>query len=210
MYSFCRAVEIEKQGDLEAAIKAYVYLAESGEIEAIQKLVTIYMNENCSFYDMNKGIKWLKAGRRADDIFCTTSLAYCYLLGNGVNQNTDIAMQLYLQAAENGDSDSQVVIAQYYIDVKKDYSNYCFWISKAIKDNNEFAIRYHLDLLNSFEKKLEDDRIKLETLKREAELNQRKIEYQKIQKRLKCSFNEITKIIYEKKLQNKVHFWRAR
>ena len=34
-------------------------------------------------------------------------------------------------------------------------------------------------------------------------------EYKKIKKRLSISRKDIIAIVYEKKLQNKVHFWRA-
>ena len=64
--------------------------------------------------DMKEGIKWLRAANENGCAGASGALGMLYLQGDGVKQNTALAKQLILKAAQNGDLLSQAAMASFY------------------------------------------------------------------------------------------------
>ena len=77
--TFEKAMEAEKNGDLATALYSYRYLAEEGEVNAIQKLAILCWEGIMVEKNLDESIRWFRRGVRANDLFCIFNLARCYI-----------------------------------------------------------------------------------------------------------------------------------
>lgn len=62
---FMTAQRMEEDGDIERALYAYRYLAEQGEIAAIQKLAVLYHQGEIVEQNFQESVRWLKRGGKS-------------------------------------------------------------------------------------------------------------------------------------------------
>jgi len=80
-------------------------------------------------------------------------LGNLYMQGRGVTQSDEIAFSYFTQAAEAGNSDAQVRVAEYYmtgidsLDLERDYGKALEWLDKAALRLNAQA-QYYLGVMN--------------------------------------------------------------
>lgn len=97
------------------------------------------------FFDANDdqaAVKWLTRAADQNNPDGKLWLGYCHYHGFGIEQNYEVALELFKQAAAFGLSDAMILIAQIYIKgsgVEIDYKEALIWLNKAIKLNNEYA-----------------------------------------------------------------------
>lgn len=208
---FASLLEIEDKGDIDLAVLGFSELAEYGDIDAIQKMAMLCLNKKHPYYNPKNAIKWLMQGiSENEDLFCKQMLAYCYMGGIGIRQNKEAAIARYLEVLQEDpeDCDVALIVACYYLEQGKNVE-YIARISKLIEQDNVEAIIFHsmvIDKWEEFDSRVEEEKQKIrEKLERKAQLEK----YNKIKKRLRCSLSEIHSIFYEKKIDNKTHWWRA-
>lgn len=206
---FITAQRMEEDGDIERALYAYRYLAEQGEIAAIQKLAVLYHQGEIVEQNFQESVRWLKRGANLNDRFCIFNLARCYMQGTGVEQNTERVIAFLQRSAALGDGDSQLVLAKYYYEEEHNAKLFLYWLKKAIGQHNVYAYAYAEILRERLRRELDAiaekraaeqlEREKQELLKKQRDLN----------RRLNNSWKEVMDIFMEKKLNNKVHFFRG-
>lgn len=106
-YEFCYGTE----QDYKEAIKLYKLAAKSGLDEAQNRLGNLYFNGNGVSTTYKEAIKWFNSA--AEQLYAPAlcNLATCYRYGQfGCQKNVQQAIDLYLQASEQG-----YVYAQYYL-----------------------------------------------------------------------------------------------
>ena len=136
--------------DEEEAIKWYRKAAEQGDADAQYELGDYYGNvwslifddnESCRNrrYDAKEAAKWyrkaaeqyLKAAEQGN-AEAQYSLGVCYLLGNGVGIDRELAFEWFLKAAEQGNASAQYQLGEYY--------NYG-WLGRC---DSELALEWYL------------------------------------------------------------------
>ncbi len=79
--------------------------------DAMNELGLLYLNEETTLHDAEKGITWLRQGVEAGNRFAAANLASRYLFGNGVPRSDKEAIAILLPFAEKGDARSQNTVA---------------------------------------------------------------------------------------------------
>jgi len=130
-------------------INKLIIKAKKGNIKAIRKLAEKYY-----FGDQKKtnaaaiipknseeAVKWLKIGTSKGDMHCLDMLAYCYHMGDGVEQNNLEAKKYWELSAKKGSSAAQYNLGIFYENgwsVNKDTEKTLFYFNKNIKKNNSY------------------------------------------------------------------------
>ena len=139
------------------AIKWLKRAAESGDIDAIAKLAVTYMYGGDSIEaDRSVAIKYLIQGSDGGDPWAQYNLGLAYLEGNGVDQDTKRAIELFSLSATAGDAfamfDLGKVLLTNLDDDIRDSELGVYWIEKA-REEEKFR-RYGAQILAKF---YEDD-----------------------------------------------------
>ncbi len=97
----------EQLGDIEAA-------AEKGDTEACFELGALYANGRGVKQNSQLARKWLKRAIKQESVAARTLLAWLYLNDDSLGQSDTEALELFLEAAEAGDSDAQCSLGDLY------------------------------------------------------------------------------------------------
>ena len=206
--TFEKAMEAEKNGDLATALYSYRYLAEEGEVNAIQKLAILCWEGIMVEKNLEESIRWFRRGVRANDLFCIFNLARCYMNGIGVPKNDGLAIEFLLKAANLGDSDSSLVLAKHYWADLHDWDLCLHFLRHALERENVYAFTY----LEVLREELEEQISGIVSEQKEERLQKiikaRKENWNEIQRRLRNATRDVFAIFMEKKIDNKVHWIR--
>lgn len=207
---FNKAIEAEQNGEYEKALTSYRYLAQQGEVEAIQRLAVLYFEGGIVDKDDTEAISWFRKGAAYNDKFCIFNLARCYADGIGVEKNDARAISFFLRSATLGDSDSQLVLAKYYLEEQNNFSLFKFWLEKALRQKNTFAFLYWQEKCKELQHKIDELVSEEEERKRRLIIEQNIAKRREIEKQLKNSYKDIARYIFKEKiLNNKVHWFRG-
>lgn len=99
----------EQLGTIEAS-------AEEGDAEACFKLGALYANGRGVKQDSAQARKWLKKAVAQEYTAARTLLGWLYLNDEKLGRHDGNAMELLLQAAEEGDSDAQCSLGDLYLE----------------------------------------------------------------------------------------------
>ena len=206
--TFEKAMEAEKNGDLATALYSYRYLAEEGEVNAVQKLAILCWEGIMVEKNLEESIRWFRRGVRANDLFCIFNLARCYMNGIGVPKNDGLAIEFLLKAANLGDSDSSLVLAKHYWADQHDWDLCLHFLRHALERENVYAFTY----LEVLREELEEQISGIVSEQKEERLQKiikaRKENWNEIQRRLRNATRDVFAIFMEKKIDNKVHWIR--
>ncbi|CDZ81944.1 Putative beta-lactamase HcpC precursor [Candidatus Rubidus massiliensis] len=94
--------------------------------------------------DFQKAAKYYEEGALAGDSHCQYAIGIKYLIGQGVDQNLDKAMEWLKLASDNGNNEATMEVGCCY-GKKEDYQNAISWFENAAKQGNAKA-KYYLGL----------------------------------------------------------------
>lgn len=117
--------------ELEATLCA----AESGDVDAQYKLFEHYFYYDECEQSYDKAIMWLRKAEAQGYCKAFYHLGCCYLEGEGVEQNKQMAFQYFLKSVEAG-CDGASILGDYYKDgdvVEQNYDEAVKWYLKAIE-----------------------------------------------------------------------------
>lgn len=113
--------------------------ADKGDPEAIGKLgLCYYFGENGVNQDYSKAFRYLTESVNKGSIPSKYLLAMCYEKGNGTPQNTDIAIQLFMEAYEGGIVLAAKSLGTYYLN-KGNYQKAKIWFDKCESLNDGYV-----------------------------------------------------------------------
>ena len=90
--------------------------AASGDITACFELGALYANGHGVKQNSQQARKWLKKAVAKDSIAARTLLAWLYINDDSLGQTDTDAIELFLEAAEAGDSDAQCSLGDLYME----------------------------------------------------------------------------------------------
>jgi len=90
--------------------------AAAGDAEACFKLGALYANGRGVKQDSAQARKWLKKASAKENVAARTLLAWLYLNEESLGKRDSDALELFLQAAEAGDSDAQCSLGDLYLE----------------------------------------------------------------------------------------------
>ena len=152
--------EFEKQAAEDASLKEFLEKNDLYDEAGAEKLYAFdfepdkkyladeFYLESLNYYDDDEYVKAFDGLEALADDNYVLALAYLgdmYYYGDGVKQDYDKAMELYLKAAEEGDSYAQSAIGNMYDfgeGVEQDYLKAYEWYSKSAEQDNYLAQYY--------------------------------------------------------------------
>jgi TPR repeat protein len=90
--------------------------AESGDMDACFELGALYAHGRGVKHNSQQARKWLKRAIKQDSVVARTLLAWLYLNDESLGASDTDALQLFLEAAEAGDSDAQCSLGDIYLE----------------------------------------------------------------------------------------------
>ena len=130
MYYYGLGVEV----NIVKAMEYYRLSAMQGVADAQFSLGYCLIEENVN---ANEGVQWLQKAVEQKHVDAAYMLARCYELEVGVAKNLEKALEYYLIAAENGDTDAAAQCGLYYYEGKaglKDGEKAFYWLDQACSD----------------------------------------------------------------------------
>ncbi len=117
--------------------------AARGDADACFKLGALYANGRGVKQDSQQARKWLKKAATQDYVAARTLLAWLYLNDESLGQSDTDAIQLFLEAAEAGDSDAQCSLGDIYLEgaagIEPNPKAMLQWYSSAANQNHPKA-----------------------------------------------------------------------
>lgn len=130
------------------------WLAQSGDANAQYYLGLRYVmpyeeGEDIRYVDKYEALYWLRKSAEKGNIGAQSSLAYyLYNKGNSSPEEQAESQVLYLQAAVQGDVESQFNVAMSFLNSEK-YEQAAFWFEKAASAGDIYSQREFAELLLS-------------------------------------------------------------
>ena len=134
-------LEAWQAGDMIGAMKHYHVAAEAGIALAQAKLGYIYDRSN----DDELAVRWYRAAAEQQHPDGEFGLGEMYSKGEGVDQDFDIAVEMYMRAAVGGHAQARRVLANAYehgsLDREVSHAEALRWLTLAANSGDINAIR---------------------------------------------------------------------
>lgn len=104
--------------NLGEALSWYERSAELGSVRAATKLSQLYLDDEEEYFNVNRGIKYLKLNAARSHSDSMVTLAMLYYEGEKVNQNHALALEILLKASDLGHAYARYAIGVLYSDGK--------------------------------------------------------------------------------------------
>jgi len=142
---YLEGFEVEKDG--ERALSYYLQSAEEGNIKAYYKIGRLYEEEEN--YEM--ALLYYLKGHNNGDLKSTQRLGIMYYNGEGVNKDTEKAIQYMKKAIVDNDPHSLYLMGVIYLE--KDRDRALYYLRRAYKRGSHYAAEvlaseYYIDILN--------------------------------------------------------------
>ena len=138
-------------GDHASAARYFEKAAESGHINAQNRIALCYYNGEGVPQSYEKAVEWYRLAAEQGDVYAQNSLGSCYQLGIGVKQNPENAAKWYKLAAAQGSAAAQYNLAC------------CYYNGSGVTEDKDAAIKY---LKLAIEQGYADAKTKLEEIQR--------------------------------------------
>jgi uncharacterized protein len=112
LYSSALRAAKKKSFDKKKTSTKLLVASKLGSAEATYALASWYLNGTHFDQNIPKGIRLLKAARKAGVASACFDLAYSFEVGAGVTKNLEQAFQLYMEASMRGDEESTRHVAR--------------------------------------------------------------------------------------------------
>lgn len=136
LHQFLGEFKKEQLADIEAA-------AADNDADACFKLGALYANGLGVKQNSQQARKWLNKALKQQVTAARTLLAWLYLNDESLGKSDGEALQLFLEAAEAGDSDAQCALGDIYLDgaagIEPDTGAMLQWYNSAARQNHPKA-----------------------------------------------------------------------
>lgn len=138
-----RAIELYEKDLMDESISLFKELANKDVCEAHQYLGMIYKHGDGVPKDIDESNKWYDSYFRllidrseSGDINARKKLASMYEYGDGISENKEKALELYISLAEEGDAESQFHLSTLFehgwAGLEPDVEQCSFWLIEAL------------------------------------------------------------------------------